>query len=68
MSPYSCLILVRMLKPERFSEALDKFIIHAGYGELLNPVDFTMMDVFQQIDNVTPALFIMGDDPLNKLT
>lgn len=68
LSPFSYLLLIRMLKPERFGEMLDLYIVHSGYGELLQPVDFNLADVFKQMDCVTPALFVMGDDPLNKLT
>lgn len=30
--------------------------------------DCSVFEIFKQIDNFTPALFIMGDDPLNKIT
>jgi hypothetical protein len=57
-----------MLRPDRFSEILDKFIAKEGFEELLTPADFSIFEIFQQIDSMTPALFIMGDDPLNKIT
>ena len=57
-----------MLRPDRFGEVLDKFIAHSGFGELLSSGDSNIFDVFKQIDEATPALFIMRDDPLNKLT
>jgi hypothetical protein len=33
----------------------------------LTSADFNIFEVFKQLDSMTPALFIMGDDPLNKI-
>lgn len=34
----------------------------------MTSADASVFEVFKQIDSLTPALYIMGEDPLSKLT
>ncbi len=63
------LLIIRALRPDRITYAINNYIIEAMGEKYIEPLNFSMNDTYKETTNLTPIFFVLfpGEDPTIKV-